>query len=434
MNIKRNFFWKYRPLCVMHEVIRYCWHKSLGSFIGEPCCNWYNFGAPCQSCKKEHLEINKNWYRLPRPLYLHEHVFYNIDNAVKANPDLKGLALIFFMGLGDYLYTTPMLEALKAKFPKLKFYAYVSKNTDRNNSKFVASLLETNPNIEKVFYFDGYRNPVMYKNYNYDDAFKDIPEDFLAVPVLYEYGLETPHRTYSLFKTFTLPFPWKKDFPRPVFYFPKEPAQQIQKTYGEIHSVAKKRKGIVFLQLDSRGSAYTYPKQDDLIRYLLRKDYFVLTVTPSAVIDDNFKLLDIKKFSFNESCHLLDLLKKEHKLYIISLNSVFWAASAGLDIPNLGLQHWIDKKVHNLWYPNITVVTDYIYKKLPKNKMMTAKETDYTRHNKKIINYKPEFIIKCFDRMLAKLEEKSENKHEEKSAGKETKSAKTDKAAELQKV
>lgn len=416
MNIKRNFIWKYRPLCAAQEALRYCWHKSLGSFIHKPNCNWYNFDAPCTACKKEHLEINKDWYRLPRPLYLHEHVFYNIDNAVKANPALKGLALIFFMGIGDYLYTTPMLETLKSKFPKLKFYAYVSKHFDRNNSPIVGTMLETNPNIEKVFYFDGYRNPVTFKNYNYDDAFKDIPEDFLAVPVLYEYGLETPHRTYSLFKTFTLPLPSKKDFPRPVFYFPKEPASQVKKTFEDIHSVAKKCKGIVFLQLDSRGSAYTYPKQDNLIRLLLRKGYYVLTVTPSAVIDENFKLLDIKKFTFNESCHLLDLLKKEHKIYIIALNSVFWAASAGLDIPNLGLQHWIDKKVHNLWYPNITVVTDYIYKKLPKNKIIMAHEGKFTRHNKKIIDYKPEFIIECFDKMLAKLERKQTSKAEEESA------------------
>lgn len=388
------------------ELVRYCWHKSLGSFIHKPCCNWYNFDAPCCACKKEYLQIDKDWYKLPRPLYLHEHIFYNIDNALNANPDLKGLALVFFMGIGDYLYTTPMLAALKNKYPKLKFYGYVSKHFDRNNSPIVGTMLEANPNFEKVFYFDGYRNPVIWKNYNYDDAFKDIPEGFLTIPVYYEYGIDIPHRTYSLFRTFQLPLPSKKEPPRPVFYFPQEPAPEVAKTFREVSSLAKKRKGIVFLQLDSRGSAYTYPHRDELIRKLLREGYFVLSVTPSAVVDENFKLLDIKKFTFNETCHLLDMLKKEYQMYIIALNSVFWAASAGLEIPNLGLQHWIDKKVHNLWYPNIMVVTDYIYKKLPKNKMLTAKEGDYTRHNKKIIDYKPEFIMKCFDRMLAKQKEK----------------------------
>lgn len=409
MNIKREL-WKYRPICLAWESLRYGWHKTLGGFIRKPYCIWYNFGKPCQACKKEYLPLNAEWYKLPRPLYIHEHVFYNIDNALKADADLKGLALIFFMGIGDYLYTTPMLAALKAKYPKLKFYGYVSKHFDRNNSPIVASMLKTNPAFEKVFTFDGYRNPVIWKNYNYEEAFKDIPEGFLAVPVYYEYGVDIPHRVNSLFKTFQLPMPGGKETPRPVFYFPTEPAEQVKKTFTEINSVAKKRKGVVFLQLDSRGSAYTYPHRDDLIRRLLREGYFVLSVTPSAVVDEDFKVLDIKKFSFNESCHLLDLIKKEHRVYIIALNSVFWAASAGLDVPNLGLQHWIDKKVHNLWYPNITVVTDYIYKKLPKNKMIIAGEADYTRHNKKIIDYKPEFIIKCFDKMLSKLEEKPSNK------------------------
>ena len=86
-------------------------------------------------------------------------------------------------------------------------------------------------------------------------------------------------------------------------------------------------------------------------------------------------------------------------MYIIAVNSVFWAASAGLDIPNLGLQHWVDKKVHNLWYPNITVVTDYIYKHLPEQKMLAAGPQDYTRHNKKIINYKADFVLECFKKI-----------------------------------
>lgn len=405
MTINRKL-WKYRPLCVAQEMLRYCWHKTLGSFMHSPYCVWYSFDKPCPNCKKEYLPIDKDWHKLPRPLYLHEHVFYNIDNALSANKNVKGLALIFFMGIGDYLYTTPMLAALKEKYPQLKFYGYVSKNIDRNNSPIVGTMLQTNPAFEKVFYFDGYRNPFIWKNYNYEDAFKDIPEDFLVLPVYYEYDVKVAHRVNSLFKTFQLAMSSKKETPRPVFYFSAEPSEEVRKTFEDLSKLAKKRKGIVFLQLDSRGSAYTYPYQDDLIRRLLRDEYLVLSVTKSAVVDEYFKIIDIKKFSFNESCHLLSLLSKEYKMYIIALNSVFWAASAGLDIPNLGLQHWVDKKVHNLWYPNITVVTDYIYKKLPKNKMIMACEGDYLRHNKKIIDYKSEFVYKCFNKMLDKLESK----------------------------
>ncbi len=220
-----------------------------------PYAVWYRFDKPCPACKKEYLPINKNWHKLPRPLYLHEHVFYNIDNALAVNKNIKGLALVFFMGIGDYLYTTPMLEALRKKYPKLKFYGYVSKHFDRNNSPIVGTLLQTNPSFDKVFYFDGYRNPFIWKNYNYDDAFKDIPEDFLVLPVYYEYGVKVPHRVNSLFKTFQLPMPSKKETPRPVFYFPAEPSEEVRKNFEELSKLAKKRKAIVFLQLDSRGSA-----------------------------------------------------------------------------------------------------------------------------------------------------------------------------------
>jgi len=390
-----RIIWRWRPLCVAQEIGRYLYHKTFGNVCNEKTPAWYAFDRPCRTHKKESLPTDASWYRINRLLYRKEHVFYSIDNALTVNPNLKGIALIFFMGIGDYLYTTPMLAALKQKYPSLKFYAYVSKHFDRNNSPIVGTLLETNPNIDKVFYFDGYRNPLVWKNYNYEDAFKDIPQGFIAMPVYYEYGVKIKHRTFSLFKTFGLPVP-AEPAPAPVFYFPPEPAPCVSELINKIMPFAKKKKGIVFLQLDSRGSSYIYPHTDDLIRCLIREGYFVLSVTPSAVVDEDFCQVDIKKFTFNQSCHFLSLLKKQHKLYIIAVNSVFWAASAGLDIPNLGLQHWIDKKVHNLWYPNITVVTDYVYKYLPKDKMIIAQPGAYTRHNGKIIDYKVSFIMDCF--------------------------------------
>ena len=62
----------------------------------------------------------------------------------------------------------------------------------------------------------------------------------------------------------------------------------------------------------------------------------------------------------------------------------------------MGLQHWIDPKVHNLWYPNIEVVTNHFYAHLPREKQIMALAESYTRHNKKIIDYKPDWIVKWF--------------------------------------
>ncbi len=398
----KNFVYKYRFLTVVYETSRLVSAK-VRSFLGikENCPVWYSFNGTPKKTKKENLPIDKNWFSIFRPLYIHEHVYYNLSNALAVNPKIKGFALVFFMGLGDYLYTTPLIEELAKKYPKTELWAYVPDKFDRNNSPLVAGLLKTNPHIKKVQTFKGLRNPFLWKNYDYSEVVKKVPQDFLVLPVYYEYKTDTLHRTASLFETFGMPFRAKKQFPKPIFYFPQEIPVEIQKNLEQIKKNAKGTKGIIFLQLDSRASFYAYPKIDDLVRKLLWENYFVLTVTKCKVLDPHFKMLDIKKFSFNENCFLLSLLKEKFPLYIIALNSVFWAASAGLDIPNLGLQHWQDPKVHNLYYPNTLMLTEIKYSKVPSNKQIVVREgIDFTRHNKKIIDFKIKTILKYLPRLM----------------------------------
>lgn len=398
----KKYIYKFRFLTVIYESVRFISAKICElSGKKEVCPVWYSFKDTPAKTKKENLEINKNWFSVSRSLHIHEHIYYNLDNALAVNPKIKGFALVFFMGLGDYLYTTPLIEALAKKYPKMELIAYVSDKMDRNNSPLVAGLLKTNPHIKKVQTFKGVRNPFIWKNYDYSEVVKNVPEDFLVLPVYYEYKPITLHRTASLFETFNLPFRQTKNFPRPVFYFPEEVPAKIKTVLEAIKKSAKKTKGIIFLQLDSRASFYTYPEIDALVRRLIWENYFVITVTKCGVRDPHFKMLDIKQFSFNENCYLLSLLKKEFPIYIISLNSVFWAASAGLDIPNLGLQHWQDPKVHNLYYPNILMLTEIKYAKiLSKNQIVVHEGQDFTRHNEKIIDFKVEAILKYLERLI----------------------------------
>lgn len=388
-----------RPLCVAYETLRWAAHQCL--FFWPSCTPaWYQFTAPFQS-KKQVPPTNKNWYHISRPLYRHEHVFYNFDAALAANPNLKGIAFIFFMGIGDYLYTTPVWSELKKKYPSLPFYAYVGGQFDRNNSPLVGKLLAENPNFDKVFYFDGTRHPFIWKNYDYSEALAQIPEGFLAVPVYYEYNQYVTHRVITLCETFGLPLP--ADVPAPVMYFPQEPAAVVAETLQTVREKATNKKGIIFLQLDSRGSNYVYPHMERLAEGLINEGYFVMSVTKGGPIKNpDYLEIDIKKFTINQTWHLLSLLKAAFPLYVIAVNSVFWAASAGLKLPNLGLQHWIDKKVHNLWYPNIEVVTNYFYPFLPREKQIMAPPESYTRHNKKIIDYKPDWVIKWFKEKFEK--------------------------------
>lgn len=128
-----------------------------------------------------------------------------------------------------------------------------------------------------------------------------------------------------------------------------------------------------------------------------------MSVTKGGPLENlSYFEVDIKKLAINETWHLLALLKQRFTVYVIAVNSVFWAASAGLNLPNLGLQHWVDKKVHNLWYPNIEVVTDYFYPRLPQEKQIMAPPESYAPHNRKIIDYKPDWVIKWFKEKFEK--------------------------------
>ena len=388
-----TFLRRHRTLCVAYESARWAAHKMFPLTRQTPV--WYGFDRRPADATRETLPLNAVWHRISRPLYRHEHVFYNLQNALRANPKLKGFAFVFFMGIGDYLYTTPVLEALKKQFPQVPFYAYVGQDFDRNNSPLVGRLLSENPHFEKVFYFKGARHPLIWKNYDYSQVLRDAPEDFLIIPVYYDYGVHIAHRVASLFETFNLPVPAR--IPAPKMYFPQQTTPVVQDYLDRIRSGAVGKKGIVFLQLDSRGSNYVYPHLKALADGLTQAGYFVLSVTKGGPLQNPaFLEIDIKKLAINQTWQLLALLKADFPLYVIAVNSVFWAASAGLDLPNLGLQHWIDKKVHNLWYPNIEVVTDYVYPHLPREKQISAPPESYTRHNKKIIDYKPDWVLKWF--------------------------------------
>ncbi len=397
----RKFIYKYRFLTVICETCRWVYiqtNRILGN--KEICPVWYSFEDNPEDTKTETVEINEDWYSIKRPLLINEHIYYNLDNALAVNPKIKGFALVFFMGLGDYLYTTPLIAALSKKYPKMELWAYVSDKLNGNDSHLITGLLKTNPNIKKVKTFKGFRNPFVWKNYDYSEVVKQAPKDFLVLPVYYEYKKISLHRTASLFDTFGLPFNERKNFPRPIFYFSEEIPSKVADSLKTIKKSAKGTKGIILLKLDN--NAYTYQEIDELVRKLIWDNYFVLSVTKCGVVDPHFKMIDIRKFAYNDMCHLFSLLKKEMPVFAISLDNEFWPVSAGLDIPTLTLQHLFNQKLHNLYYPNILLLTEYKYSKIPSKKQIVVGEgVDFTRRDKKIIDFKIDAILKYLPRLIS---------------------------------
>ena len=427
--MKDSFSWKLnrfflkcpRAVCQFYELCRLAAGKIFagGIFRYEHTPCWYNYCARQDDGGKKvkysvpdiknPLELpGRDWFHLARPFRIHEHISFNFDAAIEAYPQLKGIAFIFFMGAGDYLYASPIFPELKNKYPHIDFIALAGDKNDRNNSALVAQLLKTNPCFSSVgTYPEGRRHPVIWKNYDYRAALENVPKDYLAVPVYYDYSVKASHRVHSLFETYGLPLPAggnTEETPAPVMYFPGEPSEAVKEYCGLIEKMCGMEnsnaensagKDIVFLQLDSRGSNYTYPYIRRLAQMLSAK-YAVLSVTTGIAGIEGCLEIDIKKLPMNDTFRLLSMLSRKHKVSVISVNSVFWAASAGLHLPNLGLQHWHDPKLHNLWYSNITFLTDMIYEKIPRKYQIQAGPECWKRHNKKIIDFLPEFIYKNF--------------------------------------
>ena len=398
-DMKRTLYRKIcsrRFFCVPYEMFRWTWHQCTG-WWPEKTAPWYRLGS--RPFRPGVLSpADSRGYRIRRPLYRHEEVHYNLDYYL----DINKIATYVKPNTSEARSWDDVPSDIKTIFDKLgipesekKSMYGVGAQFDRNNSPIVGKLLAENPHFDKVSYFNGTRHPLIWKNYDYESVFQQIPPGFLVVPVYYEYSRRVTHRVINLLETFGLDVPAEP--PVPVMYFPSEPAAVVSEGLQTVRSKMKGKKGIVFLQLDSRGSNYIYPHVRELAEGLIGQGYTVISVTKGGPTENpNYVELDIKKLTINQTWQWLALLKKEFPLYVIAVNSVFWAASAGLDLPNLGLQHWVDKKVHNLWYPNIEVVTNYYYPFLPREKQVMAPPESYTHFNRKIVNYKPDWVLKWF--------------------------------------
>src|ERR1700683_5237412 len=94
------------------------------------------------------LRPNDPWLQFREQLAPAEHVICDLDVAIHKGK-AAGIALVFFMGIGDYIFSTPLLAELRRRYPDTPIYGYVSSSTDTNNSPLVGKLMEHNPDIDK---------------------------------------------------------------------------------------------------------------------------------------------------------------------------------------------------------------------------------------------------------------------------------------------
>lgn len=331
--------------------------------------------------------------------------YYDIAGLRKSRP-LNGLALIFYMGAGDYLMATPFIEALHHAYPDLPIWAFASSNTDAVNSPLVANFLRTNPTIHKVVMYRG-RPRRTWTEYDFSDALKNIPKDFVALPVVYDSHPGVVHRSTSLLETFRLSV--ELPVSRPIAY----PSAMSDKAHDILSAILSQPgrdacRAVVCVHLGARSSGYDYPHAQRLVSRLLRQGHFVVSFSPVGIVHDNLIEIDVITISPTDSIEILRALRYQSpRLAMISVNSLMWPISAALDIPNLGLHIFWDASIHQYLYPNIFVMTRHFYRTVPATRMFLAAPADYQErlagrgNSQQFTDYDPDFVATSFDRMLA---------------------------------
>ena len=327
--------------------------------------------------------------------------YYDIAYVRRTRP-VRGLALVYFMGAGDYLMTTSFIETLHLAHPDLPVYAYASSHADSVNSPLVLELLKINPMIDRVFSYNG-RPRSIWTDYDFSDALKDIPADFIILPVFYEVEPVVYHRTTSLLETFGLPV----DLPvrAPVAY-KSGLSVAAEALLGSLRDKIEKLApiGIVCAHFGARSSGYEYPHIANLLGRLVKLGYYVITFSAAGVQHDNIVEIDIAQISVTDSIELLRALASGSTyLGMISVNSLMWPISAALGIPNLGLHTFEDPAIHQYLYPNIFAATQYTNQQISPSRWFFASDKTYQLRkingDTEFTDYNPDFVIDCFQTM-----------------------------------
>jgi hypothetical protein len=328
--------------------------------------------------------------------------YYDIAK-IRRSRQVDGLALIFFIGLGDYLLATPVIEALRLAHPGLLIYAYVSTSADAVNSPLVATMLRTNRHIDGVFTYRG-RPRRHWLDYDFRDCLKDIPKNFIILPMIYSTQPSVLHRVTSLLEAFNLPV--TLPVPLPILEL-NELSATGAAILGDIRAKVAQHapKALVCCHFGTRSSNYLYPYRDDVVRGLARSGYLVVAFSPTSVDDSMVLSVDVGEITPNDTIELLRSLKEgKHSLFVLSVNSIMWPVSAGLEIINLGLHIFFDEAVHQYVYPTTFVVTQHIYERLSPSRVFLAPEGSYQERDSDdgitVTDLDPGFVLDCFERMI----------------------------------
>ena len=337
--------------------------------------------------KKHQIEMNCEFNLLP----------YKIKNTNKV------LNLIFFMGMGDYLFVTPLLKKIKLLFPYIIINSYVSKNTDTMNSKLVYDLLKQDPHIDNVYFYNG-KVGKRWEEYDFSDAIKKIKDKTSIYPVVFKHSdKNSKHRVLEIFNSFSIHCK-KNNIPKIELYIKKE---NYLKTKEFTDKINKLGKNVIILHLEARHCRYKYDKYNHLIDGLISLKYFVILISEKTDLNiqntKNFFHLEITEYTIYETIAFIKSI--DTKKYIIAVNSIILHISSALDIKALGLFILKDStQTRQTFYKNIHVLTidKKCHKFLPSSYSTLIKENQVKIIDENLVYYPPKLIIENFIQQFSK--------------------------------
>jgi hypothetical protein len=328
---------------------------------------------------------------------------FDIAQALEQSK-LTAVALVFFIGIGDYLMSTPFIEELRKRHPKVTIYGCTSLTADVNNSPAVADLLLENPCIDKVIRFFGEHDLKNWMRYRYDCLADMLPEEAIVVPVIYECTAAVRHRLIALYDGFSFGNP--PSILPPVLPSRAMVADRVAAAVNRAADFKQQNpvKGVVFLHLDARSSNYTYPHSTVLASELCRTGYYVVSASKSSLRADNYFEIDPNAFNIVDSIQLFQQLAQlfDQSFYSITTQSAFWHVSAACRSNNLSLQHRFDPAIHCTHYENINILSFCDYPGIPRSNIIISEKMYCSFDDDGHCTYDPFYVLRIFESMFAR--------------------------------
>ena len=257
-------------------------------------------------------------------------------------------------------------------------------------------MLRNNRHIDVVFSYRGQPGR-HWTDYDFRYCLKDVPRNFVILPVIYDVDPLVMHRVTSVMETFNLPVRWP--VPPPILE-PSRMSPAATEILADIrrHARGHAARGVVCCHFDTRSSSYVYPGRDEAVRGLIESGYTVVSFTQLETPRVGAIAIDVTRVTPEDTIELLRALRSEiRNLSMLSVNSVMWPISSALGIAKLGLHLFLDMSIHQCLYPNIFVVTLHAYSRVSPSRMFVAPEDAYGEpsapNGPPLTNFAPRFIL-----------------------------------------